>query len=212
MSGNTLLLCLELLGVFAFALNGALTAAQVARLDIVGIVTLGVITALGGGILRDLLIGSVPPEAFTSWLFLTVAAAGALAVFVLRTRLTRFKTLILVLDAAGLSLFCVTGATKSLAFGLGPEQAAILGMLTGVGGGTVRDVLIGRLPPILSTGLYAIPALVGATLAVIAARMGLHGVPAAAIAVGACFSIRMLGVRFNLNAPTMRLLSDEESG
>jgi uncharacterized membrane protein YeiH len=83
-------------------------------------------------------------------------------------------------------------------------------MMTGVGGGTVRDVLIGRLPPILSTGLYAIPALVGATLAVIAVRLGLYGVPAATIAVGACFLLRMLGVRFNLNAPMMRLPSDDE--
>ena len=208
MPANTLLLSLELAGTFAFALNGALTAAQVARLDIVGVVTLGVLTALGGGILRDVLIGDVPPEAFTSWLFLAVAAAGALTVFVLRGRLTRFKTIILLLDAAGLSLFCVTGATKSLAFGLGPAQAALLGTITAVGGGTLRDLLIGRMPPILSTGLYAIPALAGATLAVFAVRLGVYGLPAAIAAVGACFAIRMLGVRYNLNAPAMRLPGD----
>jgi uncharacterized membrane protein YeiH len=208
MSGAALLLTLELLGTFAFALNGALTAAQVARLDIVGVITLGVITAIGGGIIRDLLIGSVPPEAFTSWLFLAVAAAGALVVFFLSARLTRFNSIIILLDAAGLSLFCVTGAAKSLSFGLGPAQAAILGTITAVGGGTLRDILIGRIPPILSTGLYAIPALIGATIAVLAIRYGFYGLPAAALAVGACFAIRMLGVRYNLNAPAMRLPVD----
>ena len=146
MSGNALLLFLELLGTFAFALNGALTAAQVARLDIVGVLTLGVITAIGGGIIRDLLIGAVPPEAFTTWLFLTVAAIGALVVFFLGARLAHFKSAITVMDAAGLSLFCVTGATKALSFGLGPAQAALLGMITAVGGGTLRDMLIGRMP------------------------------------------------------------------
>jgi len=208
MSGTTLLLSLELLGTFAFALNGALTAAQVARLDIVGVLTLGVITAVGGGIIRDLLIGSIPPEALTTWLFLTVAAAGALVVFFLSARLARFKSIIILLDAAGLSLFCVTGATKSLAFGLGPAQAALLGMITAVGGGTLRDMLIGRMPPILSTGLYAIPALVGAAVAVLAVHMGVYNLPAAIVAVGSCFLIRMLGVRYNLNAPTMRLPTD----
>ena len=208
MSGSALLLSLELLGTFAFALNGALTAAQVARLDIIGVLTLGVITAVGGGIIRDLLIGSIPPEALTTWLFLTVAALGALAVFFLSARLVRFKSIIVLLDAAGLSLFCVTGATKALAFGLGPAQGALLGMIAAVGGGTLRDMLIGRMPPILSTGLYAIPALIGATLAVIAVRAGLYGLPAAIVAVAACFVIRMLGVRYNLNAPAMRPPSD----
>jgi uncharacterized membrane protein YeiH len=204
MSGAALLLSLELLGTFAFALNGALTAAQVARLDIVGVITLGVITAVGGGIIRDLLIGAVPPEAFTTWIFLTVAAAGALVVFFLSARLTRFTSAITIMDAAGLSLFCVTGATKALTFGLGPAQAALLGMITAVGGGTLRDMLIGRMPPILSTGLYAIPALVGAAVAVLAVRMGFYNLPAAIVAVGSCFALRMLGVRYNLNVPAMR--------
>src|SRR5262249_51699473 len=138
MSGNTLLLSLELAGTFAFALNGALTAAQVARLDIVGVVTLGVITALGGGVIRDLLIGAVPPEAFPPCIFLTGAPAGALVVFFLSARLTRVKSGIILLAAAGLSLFCVPGATKALSFGLGPAQAVILGAITAVGGGTLR--------------------------------------------------------------------------
>src|SRR3954453_10663684 len=108
-----LLLVLDLTGTFAFAVNGALTALRLARLDIVGVITLGIITAVGGGIIRDLLIGAVPPEVLTTWLFLPFPAAGALVVFFLSARLTRFKSVIILLDAAGLSLFCVTGATKA---------------------------------------------------------------------------------------------------
>src|SRR3982751_2084869 len=113
------LLGLDLLGTFAFALNGALTALRVARLDIVGTVTLGMITAIGGGVIRDLLIGAVPPATFSDWRYLAVATAGGLIAFLLGHRLERLSAPITVLDAAGLSLFAVTGASKALDFGLG---------------------------------------------------------------------------------------------
>jgi uncharacterized membrane protein YeiH len=106
------------------------------------------------------------------------------------------------LDAAGLSLFAVTGASKALEFGLGPAQAVILGAVTGVGGGTLRDVLTKRVPTVLRSGLYAIPALAGATVTVVATELGVYGLPAAIGAAALCFVIRMLGVRFDLNAPT----------
>jgi uncharacterized membrane protein YeiH len=109
-----------------------------------------------------------------------------------------------VLDAAGLSLFAVTGASKALELGLGPVQAIILGTVTAVGGGTVRDVLIREVPSVLSSGLYAIPALIGAALAVGATSAGVDrvlGAPAALGAAGACFVIRLLGLHFGLDAP-----------
>ena len=105
------------------------------------------------------------------------------------------------LDAIGLSVFAVTGATKALDFGLGAAQAVILGTITGVGGGTLRDVLIRQVPSVLSTGLYAVPALVAATITVVAIRLGVYGWQAALVAAAACFLIRMLGVHFRLNAP-----------
>ena len=108
------------------------------------------------------------------------------------------------LDAAGLSLFCVTGATKSLQYGLGVAPAIILGAVTGVGGGTIRDVLVRRVPAVLTSGLYAIPALVGAAIAVIAVRTGVYGAPAAVGAALACFLVRTVGIRYNLNAPVAR--------
>jgi uncharacterized membrane protein YeiH len=200
-TGTTLLLVLDLAGTFAFALNGALTAVRATRLDIVGVLTLGMITALGGGIIRDVLIGYLPPATFSDWRYLAVAAAGSLIAFVFGRSLDRLNGAILVLDAAGLSLFAVTGASKALDLGLGPVQAVILGAVTAVGGGTVRDVLLGRVPVVLRSELYAIPALVGAGITVVAERAGLYGPAAAIVAAVVCFSIRMLGVRFGLNAP-----------
>ena len=155
------LLILDLAGTFAFALNGALTAVRVAHVDIVGVITLGMITAVGGGIIRDVLLGALPPATFVDWRYLAVAAGGGLIAFLFSGWLTRFTNPIDVLDAAGLSLFAVIGAVKALELGVGPAQAIILGAVTGVGGGTVRDVLIQRVPSVLSSGLYAIPALVG---------------------------------------------------
>jgi len=201
MTESPLLLALDLAGTFVFAVNGALTGLGAARLDIVGMLTLGMVTALGGGIMRDVIIGAVPPAAFHYWPYLVVAAGGALLAFFFSRALRRFGLAIDLLDAAGLSLFCVAGAAKSLQYGLGAAPAVILGAVTGVGGGTIRDVLVRRVPTVLTSGLYAIPALVGAAIAVTAVRTGVYGVPAALGAAGACFLIRTAGIRYNLNAP-----------
>lgn len=206
---SPLLLTLDLTGTFAFALNGALTALRSARLDIVGVVTLGMITALGGGIVRDILLDSLPPATFSDWRYLAVAAAGGLIAFTFGHRLERLSGPITVLDAVGLSLFAVTGASKALEFGLGAGQAVILGAVTAVGGGTIRDVLIGEIPTVLRSGLYAIPALVGALITVAAVRADVYGLPAALVAAVACFAIRTLGVRFGINAPAPRGIDPE---
>jgi uncharacterized membrane protein YeiH len=198
---SPLYLALDLTGTFAFALNGALTAVRVARLDIVGVVTLGMITAIGGGIIRDILLGALPPATFSDWRYLTVAASGSLVAFLFGRSLDRLAMPILVLDAAGLSLFAVSGALKGLGFGVGAAQAVILGAITGVGGGTVRDVLIREVPAVLTSGLYAIPALVGAFLVVGGDRIGAPDLPAAVVAAAVCFAIRMIGVHYGVDAP-----------
>lgn len=194
-------LLLDLLGTFAFALNGALTAARVTRLDIVGVLTLGMITALGGGIIRDILLDDVPPATFRDWRYLAVAAAGALIAFAFHKFLGRLSGPIELLDAVGLSVFAVTGASKAMEYGLGPAQAIILGTITGVGGGTLRDALLGRIPSVMSEGLYAIPALIGAAITVAAILTELYGVAAAVIAAVVCWLIRVIGIHFKLNAP-----------
>jgi uncharacterized membrane protein YeiH len=209
------LLVLDLAGTFAFALNGALTAVRTAHLDIVGVITLGMITAVGGGIIRDVLLGALPPATFVDWRYLAVAATGGLIAFLFSRWLTRVRNPIDVLDAAGLSLFAVTGAGKALELGVGPAQAIILGAVTGVGGGTLRDVLIRQVPSVLSSGLYAIPALVGAALFVVADRVGVQDVLGVPVALGAavvCFLIRIVGLHFGIDAPKPPGTGDGQSG
>nr|WP_221200024.1 trimeric intracellular cation channel family protein [Nocardioides soli] len=195
-------LVLDLTGTFAFALNGALTAIRVARLDIVGVITLGMFTALGGGMIRDVMLGALPPATFSDWRYLAVAAIGGLVAFVAGRHLDRLAKPILVLDAAGLSLFAVSGALKGLDLGVGSAQAVILGAITAVGGGTLRDVLIREIPAVLSSGLYAIPALVGAFVLVAGDQLGVADLPAAITGAVVCFVIRMIGVRFGIDAPS----------
>jgi len=196
-----MLLSLDLAGTFAFALNGALTAIRVARLDIVGVLTLGMLTALGGGMIRDIVLDDLPPATFNDWRYLAVAATGSLVAFFWARSLQRLAMPILVLDAAGLSLFAVSGALKGLDFGVGFAQAVILGAITAVGGGTLRDVLIREIPAVLTSGLYAIPALVGAFVAVAAERLDVAVLAGALAGAVVCFGIRMIGVRYSIDAP-----------
>jgi uncharacterized membrane protein YeiH len=197
----TTALVLDLAGTFAFALNGALTAVRAARLDIVGVVVLGMITALGGGILRDVLLGALPPVTFSDWRYLVVAAVGGLVAFGLSRQLERLATPIAVFDALGLSLFAVTGAERAFVLGAGVGQTILLGTITAVGGGTIRDVLVRRVPSVLSSELYAIPALVGAALVAVPARLGSTGLVWVFVGAAACLAIRLLGIRFRLDAP-----------
>jgi uncharacterized membrane protein YeiH len=198
---STALMVLDLVGTFAFALNGALTALRATRLDIVGVVTLGMITALGGGTIRDVFLDSLPPATFLDWRYLAVAAVGGLIAFFAGSHLERINGTINVLDAAGLSLFAVTGALKAVDLGFGPAQAVIVGAITGVGGGTIRDILIRQVPSVLSSGLYAVPALVGATTVVVADLLDIRGPVAAVGAAALCFAIRMIGVHYDVDAP-----------
>jgi uncharacterized membrane protein YeiH len=198
----TLLLVLDLVGTFVFGLNGALTAVRVARLDVVGVVTLGMVTALGGGVIRDVLIGSIPPATFRDWRYFALAFGGGLIAFALSRRLDRLEMPITVLDAIGLSVFAVIGAEKAVHYGLGIWPAVFLGVVTAVGGGTIRDTLVRQIPTVLRSDLYAIPALLAAGITVAAMRMGVYGLPAALGAAAVCFAVRMLGVRFGLNAPS----------
>jgi uncharacterized membrane protein YeiH len=195
----TLLLVLNLAGTFAFGLSGGMAGVR-ARLDVFGVVVLAVVVGLAGGITRDLLIG-VPPETFRDWRYLAVAGGAGLVTFLAHPLLGRVARPIDVLDAAGLALFCVTGATKALDHGVAAASAVILGAITGIGGGILRDVLVRRIPVVLREGLYAIPALLGASIVVGASRAGAHGLAAPILGAFACFTIRLAGLAFGLNVP-----------
>lgn len=196
---------IELTGVFAFAISGALLGVRKA-FDIVGLTVLALATALGGGILRDLVIGDTPPVAFTDLAYLVVPLVAAVLVLFWHPVLERVTPLVLLFDAAGLALFCVTGATKALDHGLGPVQAVMLGVTTAVGGGIIRDLLAGEVPTVCRHGaeLYAVAALLGAAVAVLADALGqLNSVTAVAAAVLA-FALRVLAMRYGWLAPAPR--------
>ena len=201
MVGQTpLWLALDLLGTFAFALNGALTAVRAAHLDIFGVITLAMFTGLGGGTVRDVLLDALPPATFVDWRYLAVAASGGLIAFALTRRLDHLAGAITTLDALGLSVFAVLGAYKALDMGFGVVQAMLVGTITAVGGGTIRDVMIGRVPTVLRSELYAIPALIGAGCVAGAYAFGYRGTLAALAGAAVCLVIRLVGVRFDLNA------------
>ena len=202
MSAQNIILVLDLLGVFAFALDGALTGIRAARVDIVGVMVLAMATSLGGGIIRDVLLGQTPAT-FQDWRYLVTAVLGGTLAFFLNQWLDQLTKPILLFDAAGLSLFTVIGATKALEHEFGPLQAILLGTITGVGGGTIRDVLLDRVPTVLSANsrLYAIPALLGAAVVVVGHIFGPGPAWVAVIGALLCFTVRVLSLRYRWNAP-----------
>jgi len=197
---SPLLLVLELVGIFVFALSGGLVAVR-KQFDIFGVLVLAGATGLGGGFLRDVLIDATPPTALADWRYLLVPVAAGLATFSFHPALGRMERQVTILDAAGLGLFCVTGALKALDHGLGPVPAALMGMVTGIGGGMVRDLLAGRVPVVFSSELYATPALAGATWAVIAHQAGWALWLVALPGVLLCFGWRVLAMVRNWRAP-----------
>jgi uncharacterized membrane protein YeiH len=161
---------------------------------------LAVVVGLAGGIIRDVLIG-IPPQTFRDWRYLAVAGGAGLVTFVAAPGLKRLERPILVLDAAGLGLFCVTGASTALDYHLGSVEAVVLGAITGIGGGMLRDMLIQEIPTVLRTGLYAIPALLGAAVVVGASESGNHNLAFPIIGAALCIVVRIAGLRFDLNLP-----------
>ena len=198
---STLVLVLDLAGTFAFGLSGGLAAVR-ARLDLYGVLVLAGVVGLVGGIIRDILLGALPPATFSDWRYLVTVAAAGLVAFFAGPTLERLYRPLNVFDAAGLSLFCVTGATKALEFHVGPAQAVLLGVITATGGGMLRDVLVREVPTVLRRELYAVPALIGAAIVVAAAELGHHGAAAAIAGAMVCFLIRMAGLRFGIGLPT----------
>lgn len=200
---STLLLVLDLLGIFVFATSGALVAVR-REFDVFGVLVLAGTTGLGGGFLRDVLIDATPPAALADWRYLVVPVVAGLITFAYHPAVGRLERVVNVFDAAGLGLFCVTGALKAVEYGLGPVPAALMGMVTGIGGGMARDLLAGRVPVVFSSELYATPALVGATWAVLLAG---HGNPEWLVAIPgvvACIGLRLLALRRGWHAPLPR--------
>lgn len=197
---NTFLAVFDLAGTFVFALSGA-TAAVRHRLDLFGILVLAYAAGNSGGIARDLMIGAIPPAAVSEWRYVSVSVLAGLIVFLANPFIQRLKSPVLLFDAAGLGLFCVAGADKALAFHTGPVAATLLGMITGIGGGMVRDVLVMQVPNVLRTELYAVAALVGAAFTVVGQKFGIPLPVAATIGACLCIVLRLLALRYRWRLP-----------
>jgi uncharacterized membrane protein YeiH len=205
----TLILVLNLAGTFVFGLSGGLAAVR-AKLDLFGVVVLAAVVGLAGGITRDVLIGT-PPATFRDWRYLAAAAAAGVVCFFAGRVLERAERSVMVFDALGLGLFAVTGATKALQFGLGPLQAILLGAITGVGGGMLRDVLLRETPTVLREGLYAVPALLGAAVLVVAQEADSTSPVFPVLGAAVCVIVRLFGLRYSVNVPTPPSGPDENA-
>jgi len=194
------LVVLDLVGIFVFAISGALVAVR-KNLDVFGVLVLAGTTGLGGGFLRDVLIGATPPTALADWRYLMVPVSAGLLTFWFHPAVGRMERTVVVFDAFGLGLFCVTGALKALDYGLGPVPAALMGMVTGIGGGMARDLLASRVPAVFRGELYATPALAGAFVAVLGASLELPVLVVAAAGAGLCTSWRLLALWRHWQAP-----------
>ncbi|GAB3390029.1 trimeric intracellular cation channel family protein [Lysobacter fragariae] len=200
---DTLLLALDFIGTFVFAISGATVGVR-HRLDLFGVLVLSFAAANSGGIVRDVLIGATPPAALGDWRYLGVSCLAGLLTFYRYGQVERMRNPVQVFDAAGLALFAVSGATKALAFGLGPVSATVLGMLSGIGGGIARDVLVARTPVVLQAELYAVAALAGAGVVVLGKAWQLPDVPVLAIGALLCFGLRFMAIRHGWHLPVAR--------
>ncbi|AGL20212.1 trimeric intracellular cation channel family protein [Actinoplanes sp. N902-109] len=200
MTGSYSLLVADLIGVAVFAASGA-SAAVAKRLDLFGVAFVGFVAALGGGILRDLVIGAVPPLAFADWRYAVTAVGASLAVFWFHPQLARLRRTVLVLDAAGLGLFTVTGTLKALDVGVPPVGACLVGMLTSIGGGLARDLLTGEIPAVLQRDIYAVVALGGAVAVTVLNWLGVADVVTLAGAAVAVTGLRLLALHRRWSAP-----------
>ncbi|RMI09824.1 trimeric intracellular cation channel family protein, partial [Cellulomonas triticagri] len=192
---------LELLGVFVGALSGGLAAVR-KGFDIFGILVLAWVAGLGGGILRDVLIGAIPPVGIANWHFVAAACLAGLVTWAAHPGLDRLRRFVLVLDAGALALFTVVGTVKALSYGVGATAAVCAGVITGVGGGVLRDLLTGEVPVVLHhRQLYAIPSVLGAVALVLLWRGDALDVTTQVVAVAVVLVTRLVALRFRLQAP-----------
>jgi uncharacterized membrane protein YeiH len=197
------LLVFDLIGTFVFALSGGAAGVK-ERLDLFGVLVLSFAAASAGGIMRDLLIGAVPPAAISDWRYLAVSLLAGVIMFFWYPMSERLQTLrnhVLIFDAAGLALFAVVGTQKALGYRLNPVMAALLGVLTGIGGGMLRDVLVAQIPNVLRAELYAVAALVGAAVVVVGHVLNLPPAMTAIAGAVLCFGLRFVAIRRGWHLP-----------
>lgn len=209
------LVALDLAGTFVFALSGGMAGVR-HRLDLFGVLVLSFAAGSAGGITRDLLLGATPPPAISDWRYIGASLAAGLLTFCCAPVIYRLRSPVLLLDAAGLALFAVSGTLKALTAGLNPIGAMLLGVLTGVGGGMLRDLLVAEVPAVLRGELYASAALAGAAVVVLGRLLRLPTPMFVAAGAGLCFLLRYLGIRRGWRLPVaghpLRRATDPDAG
>lgn len=191
---------LDMIGTLAFAISGAIAGYQ-KKLDLFGIITAAYATACGGGIIRDACIGALPPAGLSDWRYLALVVVATSMVIGGAKLVKKLSQPVLLFDAAGLSFFAVLGAHKTLGHGHGIETAILLGVISAVGGGALRDLLLNRTPVILQKEIYASAALLAAAFFTIGQTLGWPLGWMSGAAIGSCFVLRYLSLRYHWNLP-----------
>jgi uncharacterized membrane protein YeiH len=204
---GTLLLTLDLVGTFVFAISGAASGVK-SRLDVFGVSVLAFVAGNAGGVTRDVLIGAVPPAAISNWRYVAASLIAAVATFLWYPSVTRVQRIVLLFDAAGLATFAVAGTQKGLACDVNPVPAALLGMLTAIGGGMMRDVLVKEIPVVLRADFYAVAALAGAAVVVVGHLLHWSPVPTTIAGASVCFFMRLTAIRRGWKLP----VANEDAG
>jgi uncharacterized membrane protein YeiH len=198
---ETIVVAADLVGTLVFAVEGALSAMR-GGLDLLGVMVISFVAALGGGVIRDLLIGATPPNAIRDWRYPVLTFLAGFFTFIFHSTVQAFPPAwMLVLDAAGLALFAVAGVEKAILFGIRPFIAMLMGTITAVGGGVVRDILLSRVPAVLQVDIYATAAFFGAFVVLAARRLGLSPGASAFVGGAACFTLRMVAVSRGWHLP-----------
>ena len=200
---TTFLLVLDLAGTFVFAISGAMAGVRF-RLDLFGVMVVSLVAATAGGIFRDVLIGAVPPNAINDWRYIVVSVAAGLVAFRWHTAIERLRQPVLIFDGAGLALFAVTGTARALNYDVEPVGAILLGVLSGVGGGALRDILVAKPPTVLRSELYAVTAMAAAVVVVSGDLLELPPRPVALIGAGVCFALRLAAIKRGWELPSPR--------
>jgi uncharacterized membrane protein YeiH len=206
-TAGALVLTLDLIGTFVFAMSGAASGVK-SRLDVFGVSVLAFVAGNAGGMTRDVLIGAVPPAAISNWRYVAVSLIAGVATFLWYPSVARVQRIVLLFDAAGLATFAVAGTQKALAYHVNPVAAALLGMLTAIGGGMMRDVLVGEIPVVLRADFYAVAALAGAAVVVAGHLLHWPPVPTAIAGASVCFVMRLTAIRRGWRLP----VADDETG
>jgi uncharacterized membrane protein YeiH len=201
---NLILVALDLIGTFVFAISGATVGVR-HRLDLFGVLVLSFAAAVSGGIFRDVLIGATPPAALVGWHYLGISCLAGVVTFYRYDDIEKLRNPVQVFDALGLALYAATGASKALAFGLGPVSAILLGMLSGIGGGIVRDILVAQTPAVLRSELYAVAALAGASVIVVGNTYEMPELPVLVVSASLCFGLRFMAIRYGWRLPVAAL-------